>query len=141
MTPTDLPPLHIGLLWHTFRSENLGVGALTLANINLIAAATQKAGRSPVFHLMGSRGQVDYSAETAWPNDFVNVGYKALANPFSDLHRTFARCAMVFDIGSGDSFSNIYSRGRFGMMLLSKLVAAARRATSTRSREICGRSN
>lgn len=119
-------PLHIGLLWHTFRSENLGVGALTLANINLIAAAVEKTGHRPVFHLMGSRGQVDYSSETQLPNDFVNVGYKALVNPLSDLHRSFSRCAIVFDIGSGDSFSNIYSRGRFGMMLLSKIVAALR---------------
>jgi polysaccharide pyruvyl transferase WcaK-like protein len=119
-------PLHVGLLWHTFKSENLGVGALTLANINLIAAAVEAAGRQPVFHLMGSRGQVDYSQETAYPNDFVNVGYKALAKPWSDLHRTMARCDIVFDIGSGDSFSDIYAWGRYGMMLLSKVMVAGR---------------
>jgi polysaccharide pyruvyl transferase WcaK-like protein len=119
-------PLHVGLLWHTFKSENLGVGALTLANINLIAAAVEAAGRQPVFHLMGSRGQVDYSQETAYANDFVNVGYKALAKPWSDLHRTMARCDIVFDIGSGDSFSDIYAWGRYGMMLLSKVMVAGR---------------
>lgn len=119
-------PLHVGLLWHTFRSENLGVGALTLANINLIAAAVEAAGRQPVFHLMGSRGQVDYSQETAYPNDFVNVGYKALVKPWSDLHRTMGRCDIVFDIGSGDSFSDLYAWGRYGMMLLSKVMVAGR---------------
>ncbi len=137
--PTAAPaPLHVGLLWHTFKSENLGVGALTLANMNLIAAAVEAAGRQPVFHLMGSRGQVDYSEEAAYPNDFVNVGYKALANPTSDLHRTMARCDIVFDIGSGDSFSDIYSWGRYGMMLISKLVAKARQAPLVLSPQTIG---
>lgn len=126
MTAANLAPLHIGLLWHTFKSENLGVGALTLANVNLIAAAVEAAGHQPVFHLMGSRGQVDYSRETAYPNDFVNVGYKALVKPWSDLHRTMARCDIVFDIGSGDSFSDLYAWGRYGMMLLSKVMVAGR---------------
>ncbi len=131
-------PLHIGLLWHTFKSENLGVGALTLANINLIAAAAEAAGCQPVFHLMGSRGQVDYSQETRYPNDFVNVGYKALAKPWSDLHRTMARCDIVFDIGSGDSFSDLYAWGRYGMMLLSKVIAVGRGAPLVLSPQTIG---
>ena len=44
-------PLHVGLPWHTFRSENLGVGALTLANINLIAFFQKPVSRWGVFNL------------------------------------------------------------------------------------------
>jgi polysaccharide pyruvyl transferase WcaK-like protein len=122
----DMPPLHFGLLWHSCLSENLGVGALSVANANLIAAATEKAGRRPVFHLMGVRGAFDYSHEIAFETHFENVGYKALANPFSSLHRTLARCDLVFDIGGGDSFSDIYAARRYWLIVGSKL--AARRA-------------
>jgi len=118
------PPIHIGLLWHTYFSENLGVGALTIANAKLIAAAAEKAGHRPVFHMIGVRGTYDYGHEIAHEKSFVNVGYKALANPFSQLHRTFAKCDIVFDIGAGDSFSDIYSWRRFGLMLASKVAAA-----------------
>ena len=119
----DLPPLHIGLLWHSFLSENLGVGALTVANANLIGAAVKKAGRRPVFHLMGVRGAFDYSHEITFENDFENVGYKALANPFSNLHRQMQRCDIVFDIGGGDSFSDIYAARRYWLIIGSKIAA------------------
>lgn len=115
--------LHIGLLWHSFRSENLGVGALTVANINIIAGAVAKTGRRPVFHVLGVQGNVDYSAETAFRNDFTNIGFKALLNPRSSLHRTMRRCAVFFDIGAGDSFSDIYGWKRFSLVLASKFAA------------------
>jgi polysaccharide pyruvyl transferase WcaK-like protein len=115
--------IHIGLLWHSFRSENLGVGALTVANINLIAAAVAKAGLQPVFHVFGVRGNVDYSGETPYRNDFTNIGFKALLNPASSLHRTMKRCVVFFDIGAGDSFSDIYGWKRFSLVLAAKYAA------------------
>ena len=124
----ELPPLHIGLLWHSFLSENLGVGALTVANANLIGAAVEKAGHRPIFHLMGVRGAFDYSHEIAFENDFENVGYKALANPVSNLHRQLKRCDIVFDIGGGDSFSDIYAARRFWLIIGTKLLHSAAKA-------------
>ncbi|MCK0127188.1 polysaccharide pyruvyl transferase family protein [Erythrobacter sp. F6033] len=115
-------PLHIGLLWHSCFNENLGVGALTVANANLIGAAVEKAGMQPVFHCLGVRGTFDYSHEVGYQCDFTNVGYKALANPFSDLHRAIRRCDIVFDIGGGDSFSDIYSARRFQLIIASKFA-------------------
>lgn len=114
------PTLNIGLLWHTFFSENLGVGALTIANSTLIANAVIKAGYRPVFHLFGSRGELEYSSECQHENHFINVGYKSVANPFSSLHREMRRCDIVFDIGAGDSFSDIYPWRRFNLILGSK---------------------
>jgi colanic acid/amylovoran biosynthesis protein len=116
-------PLTIGLLWHTFLSENLGVGALTIANSNLIAEAAQKAGLRPAFKLIGSRGELDYSSECPFENSFTNIGYKALANPLSPLHRTMRGCDIVFDIGGGDSFSDIYPWWRFNLILGTKVAA------------------
>lgn len=119
----DFLPLRIGLLWHSCLSENLGVGALSVANANLIAAAAIKAGRRPVFHLMGVRGTFDYSHEIAYENRFENIGYKALLNPLSSLHNTLKRCDVVFDIGGGDSFSDIYAAWRFWLIIGSKIAA------------------
>ncbi|ANY19417.1 Polysaccharide pyruvyl transferase [Tsuneonella dongtanensis] len=116
-------PIEIGLLWHSCRSENLGVGALSVANANLIGDAVTRAGRRPVFHLMGVRGAFDYAHEIRFENHFENVGYKALANPLSPLHKRMARCHAVFDIGGGDSFSDIYSSRRYGLIVGSKLAA------------------
>lgn len=118
-----LPALHIGLLWHTFLSGNLGVGALTIANLNLIAAAAQRAGYRPVFHVIGPRGEADYSHECPYEHDFTNVGYKAMVNPLSALHATFRACDIVFDIGAGDSFSDIYPWSRLNLILSSKVGA------------------
>lgn len=118
-----MPTLTIGLLWHTFFSENLGVGALTIANSNLIAQAVEKAGYRPVFRMIGSRGELDYGDECAHEHSFTNIGYKALANPFSDLHRTMRGCDIAFDIGGGDSFSDIYPWARYNLILGSKVAA------------------
>jgi len=123
---SDLPALDIGLLWHSFESENLGMGALTVGNCRLIADALAKRGRRPVFHIIGARGRMDYRFETAFENDFVKVGYKDLATPGSALHRTIGQCALFFDIGAGDSFSDIYGWRRFGLILASKWFAARR---------------
>lgn len=120
---SEAQPLHVGLLWHSCLSENLGVGALSVANANLIAAAAIKAGRRPVFHLMGVRGAFDYSHEIAYENHFENIGYKALVNPLSSLHRTLSRCDLVFDIGGGDSFSDIYAARRYWLIIGSKIAA------------------
>ncbi|WP_369410150.1 polysaccharide pyruvyl transferase family protein [Erythrobacter crassostreae] len=94
-----------------------------MANANLIAAAVEKTGRRPVFHCLGMRGAFDYSHEIAYETDFTNVGYKALANPFSALHKAFRRCDIIFDIGGGDSFSDIYSARRFQLIIASKVAA------------------
>lgn len=131
-------PLHIGLLWHSFLSENLGVGALSVANANLIGAAVEKAGRRPVFHLMGVRGAFDYSHEIAYENDFENIGYKALANPFSSLHRQMKRCDIVFDIGGGDSFSDIYAARRYWLIIGSKIAAMRSRGPLVLSPQTIG---
>ncbi len=120
-----IKPLHVGLLWHTVYNENLGVGALSIANAALVAAAVERAGYRPVLHLIGARGRFDYGHELNHEYDFTNVGMKALFNPLSGLHRTFRQCDIVFDIGGGDSFSDIYSGKRYWMMILSKMAAVA----------------
>lgn len=134
----DARTCHIGLLWHSCFSENLGVGALSVANANMIGAAAVKAGLRPALHLMGVRGAMDYRGEIVFENDFTNIGYKALANPISDLNRTIRRCAMLFDIGGGDSFSDIYAARRFGLIVGSKYAGKLQRRSLVLSPQTIG---
>lgn len=48
-------PLRISLLWHSLRSDNLGVGALTIANTRIARKATAAAG-SVTFDIVGFGG-------------------------------------------------------------------------------------
>jgi colanic acid/amylovoran biosynthesis protein len=120
---TTAKPLNIGLLWHSFFSDNLGVGALTLANVRLIGEAAERYGFAPVFHVLGPRGGTNFSAECPYPNHFLNVGYKAMANPLSPLNRQIRACDIIFDIGGGDSFSDIYPWSRLNLILATKFAA------------------
>ena len=105
----------IGLLWHGFDSPNLGVSALSYANSKLI------------FEAIVGEFDVEFDVE------FVVFGYKPLSlenagKHFLDLGASFRvyefglrslprtgvecakelrKCDVVFDIGEGDSFSDI----------------------------------
>ena len=118
--------VHIGLLYHSLNSENLGVGAFTVANIALLGEAVERHGGSPVFHIIGARGGKDYTDTSPWPVDFTNVGLKSLLKPWSDLHRTMKRCDAFFDIAGGDSFTDIYGPKRFSLIVGARLLASTK---------------
>ncbi|RJY09454.1 polysaccharide pyruvyl transferase family protein [Aurantiacibacter aquimixticola] len=124
MTRVPSKQRHIGLLFHSFESENLGVGAFTVANSRMIGEAVERHGGSPVFHVLGMRGRLDYSDSCPWQTDFTNIGTKALANPRSDFHSMLRKCDAFFDIGAGDSFSDIYQASRFSRIVAAKILAA-----------------
>ncbi|MEM6537309.1 MAG: polysaccharide pyruvyl transferase family protein [Pseudomonadota bacterium] len=105
--------LRIGLLWHSANSGNLGVGALTFANISLLEAAAASVGLEAEFTIIGWKDP--------WPvydglqeNNISIVGLRtrdfAPFGRFSDLLKSLD---IVFDIGAGDSFADIYGTGRF----------------------------
>lgn len=121
MRETSSAKLRIGLLWHSFTNDNLGVGALSIANAQIIARAAEAIGAQTEFHVMGPGGRVLYmelcpggiaSQSSARPSE--------AANPFSRGQRMLARCDVVFDIGGGDSFTDIYGARRYGMIVGSK---------------------
>ena len=121
----------IGLLWHGFDSPNLGVSALSYANSKLI------------FEAIVGEFDVEFDVE------FVVFGYKPLSlenagKHFLDLGASFRvyefglrslprtgvecakelrKCDVVFDIGEGDSFSDIYGLGRLANQVSTKLLA------------------
>lgn len=98
----------IGLLWHSFVSGNMGVSALTDANMTIISRALKETGTTgPVrFILFGPRGDDAFAApQEVGSYEYVTVSKFAQAPA---VRRKLAECDMVFDIGGGDSFSDIY---------------------------------
>lgn len=116
-------PLRVALPWHSPNSGNLGVGALTLANMGLIEAAAARHGRSVTFVIFGyTKGPAPYpqlmNIET------MHMSRAALLDP-RRAAAMFRGCDLIVDIGAGDSFADIYGLRRFSLLALTKLIALA----------------
>ena len=116
--------LEIGLLWHTFNHGNLGIDALARGHANLLRRAAQKASLSVHFISLGA-GQ-NYLADL--PAD-VTIGpqpqLKQLLKGNFDFLKAVAACDIVFDIGEGDSFTDIYGARRCMRLIATKLAVIA----------------
>ena len=111
----------IGLLWHSLTSDNLGVGALTLANMEIARRAARTAGCAARFKILGWE---DPRAPYGLTDDVEIIGLRARdLHPFGGkLYRAAQSCDLVLDIGAGDSFSDIYGPGRIAKMLMASRV-------------------
>lgn len=107
-----LQPLTVGLVWHSMNSDNLGVGALTISNIALLRDGLAAAGFAPHFLVIGWRDPRPWYAEY---DDVENAPIRTrdIARPGGKLAGILRRCDLVFDIGGGDSFTDIYGVKRF----------------------------
>lgn len=114
-------PLRIGLVLHSTRSDNLGVGALTVAEVAILRELAQGLGRRLellVFDWKGPRAPY-VSGDDITIADF---GLKALLNPFDYLAKV-STCDLLVDIGAGDSFADIYGKRRMRQNLAIKALA------------------
>ena len=114
--------LRIGLLWHSITSDNLGVGALTLGQMELITRAARSKGREVSFVVIGTRGGTPYPVsqfEVEATAEYALRAFKARDMSALTLLRT---CDMVFDIGEGDSFSDIYGNKRLAIQVSGKVL-------------------
>ena len=116
--------INIGLLWHSVRSGNLGVGALTVSNIALLREACARLGLRPHFTVLGPREPspvyVDEPDVAA-----LDIDGRFMGSP-SGYWRTLRALDCVVDIGAGDSFAEIYGAKRFGYLWLTKFLAVTR---------------
>ncbi|WP_425041417.1 polysaccharide pyruvyl transferase family protein [Primorskyibacter sp. S187A] len=112
MSQTSQPPLTIGLFWHSMNSDNLGVGALTLANIEILRQAAAVQGRRAQFIVLGWRDPRPWYFEA---DDIENQPFRQreLVRPGGRVAAAIARCDVIVDIGGGDSFTDIYGFRRF----------------------------
>jgi polysaccharide pyruvyl transferase WcaK-like protein len=107
-------------------SDNLGVGALTLAHIAILEEAARKAGVRPQFRVLGW----DDSRAPYFERDDIEVvglRLKDFARPVGGLFALLRGCDMVLDIGAGDSFSDIYGNKRIAVMLAAQAMTLAAR--------------
>lgn len=116
-----IPKLNIGLLWHTLGHPNLGVDALTRANIAIIGAACDRAGVEPEFMLLGTPGSSDGGS---WRlRQGSHPALKQIILGSGPFIRDVEKCDIVFDTSEGDSFTDIYGVKRALVQAGSKLVA------------------
>ena len=121
-------PVVVGLLWHSMASGNLGVIALTISQMAILEQAAVDAGVPIEIRVFG--WQLDGAMQP--PPGFERVPYfggdaRALLNPLSAFRRALSECALVLDVGEGDSFSDIYGIKRLLYLCSSKYLAGRRR--------------
>ena len=114
--------IRVGLLWHSARSGNLGVGALTLGNMALVRRAAARVGLEPEFVLFGARDAGNaYVPDT----EAYDIDGRMMMSPGGFSARA-AECDVMLDIGAGDSFTDIYPNKRFAYMAATKFVTVLR---------------
>ncbi|SHN38050.1 Polysaccharide pyruvyl transferase family protein WcaK [Duganella sacchari] len=115
--------LLIGLLWHSTSSDNLGVGALTESQIAIIRQAAVRAGVEVKFRVFGTTGGMNYFAGDLQLETGVPISIKRTLAGISPFPSQIGQCDVVFDIGEGDSFTDIYGMARLRMQVFAKSVA------------------
>ncbi len=121
---TDHPnSLTICLLWHSVSSDNLGVGALTLGQLELLLRASSSINRVVRFVVVGTRGNTPYEISgfnISQTGEFALRAFRA--GDFSAIS-ILRSSDIVFDIGEGDSFADIYGVRRLSIQVFAKLLA------------------
>lgn len=119
------PALRIGLLWHSLTSGNLGVGALTEANMAIARQVADDMGLDCHFVVMAMRdGDKLPTSDPSISPYFIDTRVMLRPNGF---WREVAELDCVLDIGAGDSFTDIYGPKRFAFLWVTKMMAIARR--------------
>lgn len=113
-------PLRVCLIMHSTRSDNLGVGALTVSEIAILRDLAQRLGREIEITVLDWK-----DARTPYVGGpdirIVDLDGRFLKDP-RGFFATVRRSDMVIDIGAGDSFADIYGSGRLVRMYLMKFL-------------------
>ena len=115
--------INIGLIWHSLHSDNLGIGALTLSQVALINEVARAQNIRVTYKIWGSDGGKDYSSYVG--DALTHMGYislKEIVTLKSNLYSELKSCDLIFDIGEGDSFSDIYGLKRFYLHVITKFM-------------------
>lgn len=112
--------IRIGLSWHSSAAGNLGVGALTIGNLELVRRACARAELTPSFIIFGPREQGRaYATGPDIEHRTIDGRYMVSPSGFLADVRTLD---VMLDIGAGDSFGDIYANKRFAYLVATKLL-------------------
>lgn len=113
-------PLDIALLFHSAVSDNMGVGALTVAEIAILRAAAAEAGCEIRITI------IDWKDPRPPYVDGPDVTIRQIrGKDIADPRKVFAllrKMDMVVDIGAGDSFADIYGSRRLNRLFALKYL-------------------
>jgi len=115
--------LRIGLLWHSVDSVNLGVGALTYSQMQILEDAARTVDVNLRFVVIGWTNE-DRPNDDPRIDTVCQVNARRLLGRSPELHATLKNCDLVLDIGEGDSFSDIYGWKRLTYLLATKYLAS-----------------
>jgi polysaccharide pyruvyl transferase WcaK-like protein len=113
-------PVKICLIMHSTRSDNLGVGALTVSEIAILRDIARDLGRRVEITVLDWK-----DARTSYVSGpdirTIDLDGRFLKDPRGFL-ATVRKSDLVIDIGAGDSFADIYGRGRLQRMFVMKFL-------------------
>jgi polysaccharide pyruvyl transferase WcaK-like protein len=112
----------VGLLWHTFGQGNLGVDALTRSHAQLLRNAAERADLEIEFTVIGTAQ--DYTDVELAPDIGRSLVFslKSIIRDCAKISKTISGLDIVFDIGEGDSFTDIYGTRRYLLQIISKAL-------------------
>lgn len=112
--------LTVGLILHSAASANLGVGALTVAEVEIVRDAARRLGVDLRIRILDWK--LSRSAYVTGPDiEIFEMTGKTLAWPNGYWAQVRA-CDAIVDIGAGDSFADIYGPKRLNRMLWMKYL-------------------
>jgi polysaccharide pyruvyl transferase WcaK-like protein len=123
MTNAQKRTLTVGLLWHSITSANLGVGALTLSQMTLITKAAHQNAVQVRFIVIGTCGSALYPIKDFDVAHSAKFSLRTFAAGHIEAILLLRKCDIIFDIGEGDSFADIYGKKRLITLVFSKLLA------------------
>lgn len=113
-------PLSICLIMHSTRSDNLGVGALTVSEIAILRDIAKRIGC--VLEITVLDWKDARKPYVAGPDiKVIDLDGAFLKSP-GGFFATARRADLVIDIGAGDSFADIYGSGRLIRMFVMKFL-------------------
>ena len=119
-SPMSQRPLRICLIMHSTRSDNLGVGALTVSEVAILRQVAQELGCALQITVMDWK-----DARTPYVTGpdirIIDLDRRQMLSPFG-YFATALRSDMVIDIGAGDSFADIYGTRRLNRMFVLKFL-------------------
>ncbi|QCO58131.1 polysaccharide pyruvyl transferase family protein (plasmid) [Pseudorhodobacter turbinis] len=113
-------PLRICLILHSSRSDNLGVGALTASEVEILRDVGRDIGRELEITILDWK---DARAPYVTGPDIkvIDIDGTMMRSP-KGYFATARRSDLVIDIGAGDSFADIYGAGRLKRMFWLKYL-------------------
>lgn len=120
--------LTIGLMWHEYPSENLGVGALTHGHFRLLDDVIAEMGFEAQYLVLSNvdGNDTDFPQITTRPVRYLKLSVRDIIKrpaSYLSVRAAVSSCSVVIDLSAGDSFTDIYGFKRFLQQVLTKYLA------------------